>query len=82
MIIDFTKWNSDSNFRFQTGGLREKINLLFVIFVIGYEVVAPRFGLSGRDYKHLKSPYVSALIALYLCLAFVGFNGEPVYGNR
>jgi len=62
--------------------LREKTNLLFVAFIIGWEVVAPRFGFSDRDYKHLKSPCASALIAVYVCLSFVGFNGEPVYGNR
>lgn len=82
VIIDFIKWNGDSEYIFLTAGLRDKINLLFVVFVIGWEVVAPRFGFSDRDYKHLKSPYVSTLIAVYVCLAFVGFNGEPVYGNR
>lgn len=82
MIINFSKWSGDSEYVFLTVGLREKINLLFVAFVIGWEVVAPRFGFSGKDYKHLKSPYASALIAVYICLAFVGFNGEPVYGIR
>jgi alginate O-acetyltransferase complex protein AlgI len=82
MIIDITKWSGESEYLFLSLGLREKINLTFVILLIGWEVVAPRFGFSGRDYKHLKSPYASTLIALYVCLTFVGFNGEPVYGNR
>ena len=82
VIIDFTKWNGDSEYIFLTAGLREKINLLFIAFVIGWEVVAPKFGFSDRDYKHLKSPYVSTFIDVYVCLAFVVFNGEPIYGNR
>lgn len=82
IIIDFTKWSGDSEYVFLTLGLREKINLIFAILVVGWEVVAPRFGFSRSDYKHLKSPYASAIIAIYICLAFVGFNGEPVYGNR
>jgi alginate O-acetyltransferase complex protein AlgI len=81
-IIDFTKWNNSSEHVFLTLGIRDKINLLLVILIIGWEVIAPRFGCLDRDYKHLKSPYASALIAIYVCLAFVGLNGEPVYGNR
>ena len=82
IIVDFTKWNGESNYVFLTAGLREKINFLLAVFVIGWEIVAPRFGFSDRDYKYLKSPYASSLIAVYICLAFVGFNGEPIYGNR
>jgi alginate O-acetyltransferase complex protein AlgI len=82
VIIDFTKWNGDSEYIFLSVRLRDRINLFFVVFVIGWEVISPRFGFSHRDYQHLKSPYVSTLIAVYVCLAFVGFNGEPVYGNR
>ena len=82
VIIDFTKWNASSDYIFSTGGLRDKINLLFAALVIAWEVVGPRLGFSDRNYKHLKSPYVSALIAVYVCLGFVGFNGEPIYGNR
>jgi predicted small integral membrane protein len=81
-IIDFTKWSGETEYVFLTIGLREKINLLFVVSVVGWEVVAPRLGFSNKDYKHLKSPYVSALITVYVSLAFVGFNGEPIYGNR
>jgi alginate O-acetyltransferase complex protein AlgI len=82
MIIDFTKWNGDSEFIFLTRVLREKINLLFIIIIISWEIVAPRFGFLDKDYNHLKSPHISTLIAVYVCLAFVGFNEEPVYGNR
>ena len=81
VIIDFTKWNCDSEYKFLSYGLRDNINLLFVAVIIGWEVVAPRLGFLDRDYKHLKSPYVSTLITIYVCLAFVGF-GEPIYGNR
>lgn len=82
MLIDFTKWSSDSEYAFLYLGVRETLNLLFVFLVIGWEVVAPRFGLSNRDYKHLRSPVVSTLITVYVCLAFIGWNGEPIYGNR
>jgi alginate O-acetyltransferase complex protein AlgI len=82
MIIDYTKWSCDSEFVMLAEGLREKINLIFILFIIGWEIFAPKFGIVGVDYKHLKSPYSSALITIYVCLAFVGFNGEPIYGNR
>jgi D-alanyl-lipoteichoic acid acyltransferase DltB (MBOAT superfamily) len=82
MIIEPTKWNFSSEYVFLTKSLREKINFLLALLVIGWEVIAPRIGFSNRDYQHLKSPYASALITVYACLAFAGLNGEPVYGNR
>ena len=82
VCMNFMKWNIESDYLFLTTGIREKINLLLVFLVIGWEVVAPRLGFSDRDYKYLKSPYSSTLITIYTCLAFIGFNGEPVYGNR
>ncbi len=81
-IIEFAKWDSSSEFAFLTSSLRERINLLLIFIIIVWEIIAPRVGFLGRDYEHLKSPYISALIAFYVCFAFSGFNGEPVYGNR
>ena len=82
MIIDFPKWSNSSEFVFLTTSLREKTNLLLALLIIVWEAIAPRIGFSNRDYQHLKSPYASAFIAVYVCLAFVGLNGNPVYGNR
>lgn len=81
-IFDFKKWHGESDYIFLTIKLREKINLLLIVIIISWEIFALKFGFSNRDYEHLKSPYTSALITVYICLAFVGFNGEPVYGNR
>jgi D-alanyl-lipoteichoic acid acyltransferase DltB (MBOAT superfamily) len=82
IIFNPIKWNGNSEYVFLSVGFREKINLLFIILVISWEIFAPKFGFTNRDYKHLKLPYISALIAVYVFLSFVGLNGEPVYGNR
>jgi alginate O-acetyltransferase complex protein AlgI len=82
VIIDFGKWNCNSEYLFLTVSLREKFNLLLIILVLSWEIFAPRIGYTDRDYKYLKSPFISTLLAVYICLAFVGFNGEPIYGNR
>lgn len=81
-IINFTKWNDDSVFVILELSLRESINLLLIAFLVAWEFSAARMGFLDRDYNHLKSPIISTLILVYTCLSFIGFNGEPIYGNR
>ncbi len=82
IIFDFAKWSVNSDFIFLTQGVLGRINLFFIFLIIGWEVAAPAIGFPGRDYKHLKSAYASTLITIYVCLAFVGFDGVPIYGDR
>ena len=49
---------------------------------VGWEITAPKLGFSDTNYKQFKSPFVSTLLFAYIFLAFIGFNGEPLYGNR
>ena len=81
-VINFYEWNWGSKFEISKLGLREILNLTMALFVIILEVLLPHFGFSDRDYEHLKSSYISTFIAIYTCLAFVGFGGAPIYGNR
>ena len=82
VIFDLTKWNIDGDFILLTQGLLGRINLLFIFLIISWEVVAPKIGFAERDYNYLRSPCFSALIAIYVCLSFAGFDGVPIYGDR
>jgi hypothetical protein len=42
----------------------------------------PIYFKSSKYYNYLKTPIVSTLILLYICLFFVGFNDKPIYGGR
>ena len=81
-IIDPASWVLESQIIFTLGTIRDQINLVIAAILVLLEVILPRVGYVHKKYEHLKSPAVSALVATYICLAFSGVNGAPVYGNR
>ena len=58
------------------------LNILITIFLIFLEITLPKFSQSYKNYNYLRTPLVSTLILLFICLSFVGFNSDPIYGNR
>lgn len=80
IIFDVTQWHLANTITVPIGD-RDKINLAIVFAIIVAEVKLR--GLSfDPPYGYLAKPAVQALIALYFCLMFAGFLGEPIYGNR
>jgi len=82
VIIEFSKWNSNSNFLILDLTRRDNINLLFIIIIISWEILSPRLGFLRTNYNHFRTPFVSSIILLYTVFAFTGLNLEPIYGNR
>jgi alginate O-acetyltransferase complex protein AlgI len=82
VILHIYNWNFKSNMNFTNMGKIDIINFTLSIILIFLEVILPRLGFKKNDYSHLKSPVISSLIAIYICIIFTNINGTPIYGNR
>ena len=81
-LFNVTKWSLNSEFIFPNFSRIEISSLIMGLAMIILEIILPKLGLTDKDYRHLKHPIVSAIIALYVCLVFTGWGGAAVYGNR
>jgi len=76
---NFTFGSEIANIKF--GNLNSLIYII-ATFLIFIEIIIPKFSKSYKNYNYLRTPIVSTLILLFICLSFIGFNTDPIYGNR
>jgi D-alanyl-lipoteichoic acid acyltransferase DltB (MBOAT superfamily) len=81
-LFFFSNWDLQSDFFWMTVGSRDNINIFLVVTIIAIEIGMRVFGVPLKKYEYLRHPLVSALLMVYVALAFVGVGGAPVYGNR
>jgi D-alanyl-lipoteichoic acid acyltransferase DltB (MBOAT superfamily) len=83
-LFNVSQWNFNFVSEIATIRLRNSniLNILITIFLIFLEITIPKFSKSHKNYNYLRTPLVSTLILLFICLSFVGFNSNPIYGNR
>jgi alginate O-acetyltransferase complex protein AlgI len=79
-LIHISGWSVGSIFELPLG-LRDSMNIALAFAIAAFEVFLGRAD-GGKDYEWLSKPAIQILIAIYICLMFPGFHGEPVYGNR
>jgi alginate O-acetyltransferase complex protein AlgI len=81
-ILNIYSWNLNTNLTIPIMGTIDTVNFTIALLLIFLEVLLPRCGYHKYNYSHLKSPFISCLIALYICLVLSNLNGTPIYGNR
>ncbi len=82
IILNIYNWNLNTEMEIPNMGRIGTINFIIASIIISLEVILPRFGFKNYNYSHLKSHFISCLIALYICLVLFNRNGTPVYGDR
>jgi alginate O-acetyltransferase complex protein AlgI len=84
IIFNISHWsfNCMNNIDIYKIGYIKSFNILIAFFLIFLEMFVPIYFKSSKYYNYLKTPIVSTLILLYICLFFVGFNDKPIYGGR
>jgi hypothetical protein len=79
-LIYISGWGVGSDFALPPGS-RDSMNIALAFAIATSEVIFGRTN-TGKNYEFLSKPAIQILIAIYVCLMFAGFHGEPVYGNR
>jgi alginate O-acetyltransferase complex protein AlgI len=86
-IINIPEWDLNLNFindfNYINLGYTNLVNICLSLLLIILEIVLPRFSTSNKIYySYLRTPLVSTIILIYICLTINGFNFEPIYGGR
>jgi alginate O-acetyltransferase complex protein AlgI len=84
-LLNASQWklNLMKSIEFSKIGFSNQANIFISIFLIGLEIILPRFSTSYKNYYfYLRTPIVSILILIYICLSISGINYEPIYGGR
>ena len=83
-LFNVFQWNFTFESEIETIKFGNLNSLAFIIatFLIFIETIVPKFSKSYKNYNYLRTPLVSTLILLFICLSFMGFNANPIYGNR
>jgi len=84
-LINVSLWefNFINDFKYRNLGYSNLVNICLSLFLILLEIILPRFLSSNKNYySYLRTPIVSVIILIYICLTINGFNFEPIYGGR